>query len=96
MCSHYSSPQFHEAGAVILTSFSSNEKISSKGLSDLPKVTQLLIEEARAGIQARPAQVLGVRCAGQHLLLLPRGPPRLHPPPPSCRDAPRSQQLPFS
>lgn len=53
----------------------------------MPKVTQLLIEEARAGIQARPAQVLGVRCAGQHLLLLPRA--RL-----ACTLHPRHAEMP--
>lgn len=44
----FSLPHFYEAGTIISTSFSLNEEISSKGLSDLPKVVQLLIGEARA------------------------------------------------
>lgn len=47
----FSLPQFCEAGAMIFTLFSSNEEISSEGLSDLSKVVQLLIGEARAQSQ---------------------------------------------
>ena len=36
---------------MIFTSFSSNEEISSEGLSDLSRVVQLLIGEAKARSQ---------------------------------------------
>lgn len=44
-------PQFCEAGAMTFTLFSSNEEISSEGLSDLSKVVQLLVE--KPGLKAQ-------------------------------------------
>lgn len=53
------------------TLFSSNEEISSEGLSDLSKVVQLLIGEARAQSQVQPADCACGRWASHASVLMP-------------------------
>lgn len=67
----FSLPQFCEAGAMTFTLFSSNEEISSEGLSDLSKVVQLLIGEARAQSQVQPADCACGRWASHASVLMP-------------------------